>query len=127
MIEELKQLLEIVKDLPHLVMWVLAGLLLYKIIFIGSVFGVIRLTITKLYDFGVTYKLKPKIVQYQIDKHLISTSENKDNFISLLEEMKIATGVYIHDSDIRLVRDLIATYKMEKEIARKKREGENEK
>ena len=48
--DELKLLIDMVKDLPTLAVWVLVGFLGYKLVVIGSVFGVVRLLIIKVHD-----------------------------------------------------------------------------
>lgn len=40
--EELKLLIGMVSDLPAMAIWVLAGYLLYKLVVVGSVFGIIK-------------------------------------------------------------------------------------
>lgn len=58
MIEELKVIVEMIADLPSFALWVIAAFWAYKVIVIGSVYGVIRLAINKFHDFLV----KPKDV-----------------------------------------------------------------
>lgn len=48
--EELKLIIEMIANLPQMALWVLAGFWAYKVIVIGSVYGVIRLGINKAYD-----------------------------------------------------------------------------
>lgn len=50
--EELKLLIGMVNELPTLAVWVLLGYLVYKIAVLGSVYGVIRLSINKLHDWA---------------------------------------------------------------------------
>lgn len=50
MIEELKALIAVVNSLPQLALWVAIGFWAYKVIIIGSVYGVIRLAINKAYS-----------------------------------------------------------------------------
>lgn len=49
MIEELKSLIQVINGLPQLAIWVAVGFWAYKVIIIGSVYGVIRLAINKAY------------------------------------------------------------------------------
>ena len=58
MIEELKIIIEMIAGLPHFALWVIAAFWAYKVIVIGSIYGVIRLGIVKFHDFLV----KPKDV-----------------------------------------------------------------
>lgn len=55
--DELKLLVEMISNLPQMTVWVLVGYLIYKVVVVGSIYGVIRLAIGKLYDWAV----KPKI------------------------------------------------------------------
>lgn len=48
--EELKQLLELVRDLPHLAVWVLVIIFAYKVAIVGSIYGVLRLAIKMTHD-----------------------------------------------------------------------------
>ena len=48
--DELKLLIEMVANLPSLAIWVLLGYLVYKIVVIGSIYGVLRLAITMLHS-----------------------------------------------------------------------------
>lgn len=48
--EELKIIVDMIASLPQMALWVLIGFWCYKVIVIGSVYGVIRLGINKLYD-----------------------------------------------------------------------------
>ena len=59
--EELKELVTMLKDTPTFVLWVLCGYLVYKLAVIGSIYGLIRFAIDKTHD----YLTKPKMVLYQ--------------------------------------------------------------
>ena len=50
MVDAMKEIMDIIKQMPELAIWVLAGLLFYKVVIIGSWFGIARLVIIKLYD-----------------------------------------------------------------------------
>lgn len=98
MLQELKEILGIIKDLPHMVMWVLAGLLLYKITIIGSVYGVIKFAIDKFHD----YLTKEKVIIniWKLDTlHLIDDAK-----LALSDFLHGKLGKshgYIHSSDVR--------------------------
>lgn len=51
MIEELKVIIDMVSKLPNFALWVIAAFWAYKVIVIGSIYGVIRLAINKFHDF----------------------------------------------------------------------------
>lgn len=48
--DELRELLEIVKEMPSFALWVIAGVLVYKVAVIGSVYGVVRFGLGRLFD-----------------------------------------------------------------------------
>jgi len=50
MVDELKELIAVVNSLPQLALWVAVGFWAYKVIIIGSVYGVIKLAINKAYS-----------------------------------------------------------------------------
>ncbi len=50
MFDELKELIQLVNGLPHLALWVAAGFWAYKVIVIGSIYGLIRFFIEKAHD-----------------------------------------------------------------------------
>jgi len=50
MVDELKELVAVVNSLPQLALWVAVGFWAYKVIIIGSVYGVIKLAINKAYS-----------------------------------------------------------------------------
>lgn len=51
MIEALKELVAMVKDLPEFALWILIGFLFYKLFVIGSIYSVIRLGINKFAEY----------------------------------------------------------------------------
>jgi hypothetical protein len=52
--DEIKELLELVKALPNATLFVLAGYLVYKLVQIGSIYGIIRLVVVKVHDYFTT-------------------------------------------------------------------------
>lgn len=54
--DELKILVDMVAHLPQMVLWVLCGFLAYKLAVIGSIYGLIRFCIGKLYEWAVQRK-----------------------------------------------------------------------
>lgn len=47
--EELRLLVEMVADLPHMALWVVAAFFVYKVIVVGSIYGVIRFVAAGLF------------------------------------------------------------------------------
>jgi hypothetical protein len=54
--EELKMLVEMVASLPQMALWVLIGFWAYKVVVVGSIYGVIRFGIDRLHS----WLTKPK-------------------------------------------------------------------
>lgn len=59
MLDALREIILMVKELPEFALWILLGYLLYKLFIIGSIYGVVKLFITKTHDW-----LKNKNRQY---------------------------------------------------------------
>ena len=56
--DELKLLIEMVANLPQMAIWVLVAFWAYKVVVIGSIYGVIRLAIVKLHDWLTTPRFR---------------------------------------------------------------------
>jgi thiamine transporter ThiT len=56
--EELKLLVEMVSNLPAMALWVIAFFFGYKVLIVGSIYGVIRFCVQKGYDSIVAWKIK---------------------------------------------------------------------
>lgn len=55
--EELKELIDLISKLPELAIWVLVAFWVYKVIVIGSIFGIIKLFIVKLHSWLTTDRI----------------------------------------------------------------------
>ena len=62
MLEIIKEAGSILKDLPDLAIWILIGIIFYKVVIIGSIFGIAKLAINRLHD----YFVKPKVIERPI-------------------------------------------------------------
>lgn len=58
--EVLKLLIEMVKDLPQMALWAIVIFFLYKVVVIGSIYGVIRFSITKICNLITTINTNRK-------------------------------------------------------------------
>lgn len=91
--EELKLLIEMVASLPAMATWVLVGFFAYKVVVIGSIYGVIRLLIVKLHDWLVA----PKTTAYKLDGLVI----NEAVALSLAAQLnRLSDSAYIHSNDV---------------------------
>jgi len=61
--EELETLVKLVANLPQMALWVAIGFWAYKVVVVGSVYGVIRFTVAKLHDYMVQRKVIPPEVK----------------------------------------------------------------
>jgi hypothetical protein len=126
--EELKLLIGMVADLPSMALWVLIGYLVYKLAIIGSIYGVIRLAITNLYEWAIKRKELPAIHQEIYLKDIvhgicIHSDETKD---LLMRQIKRVAGKgisigsdYIHKSSVDWLREAIDD-KIEKDADKEK-------
>ncbi len=128
MIEIVKELGELFKLLPETAIWIGAGILIYKIVVIGSIFGVAKLLIIKFHDWGV----RPKLITHNVNLETIendlitcdSTPREFFNFIRGLKGLHPSTrGIsgtskgpkahtrhglqYIHSCDLKWVLEAI--------------------
>lgn len=107
--EELKLLIEMVSNLPTMAIWVLIGFYSYKVICIGSIYGVIRLAISKAHDVIIAKKVEYKEVRPMLDG--ICITGTTDNLIAQLHRLRgRGTGIkseYIHWQSIDWLRQAI--------------------
>ena len=98
--EELKLLISMVANLPTLAVWVLVGYLAYKVVIVGSIYGVMRLVIIKWHDWAT----KPKTVALKIGAKPIdeSTAEALNAQIA-----RVCNGTYYHMSDVQTLREAL--------------------
>jgi len=111
MIEELKLLIEAVSGLPTLVVWVCAMFFVYKVVVVGSVYGVIRFVTTKVCSL---FNNQDKIKVVQIGKTLFVDSPAEQYFLDQMARLKKDGLSYIHQSDIeRLEKAIDKLYEKE--------------
>lgn len=112
MIEILEKAGQTLKDLPELAIWILIGILLYKVIIVGSVFGLIKLFILKLHD----YLTKPKelpVKKVFLDGYFITHDGTYEKFRSVIREMihynsKVSNrDNYLHRCDVEFIKQAI--------------------
>ena len=93
--DELKLLIEMVSSLPAMAAWVLVGFFAYKVVVIGSVYGVIRLLITKTHD----WLTKPKVVVYDLRGICINEPVSLA-LTAQISRLPKTTYNYLHASDV---------------------------
>lgn len=65
--EELKILVNMVATLPQMALWVIAFFFAYKVMIVGSIYGVIRFCVERLYKWAITPKEKLVTVTKDFD------------------------------------------------------------
>jgi len=70
--EELKELVTLISDVPQFVLWVLIGYLIYKLALLGSIYGVIRYVAGELFGWLRAQKVEIKQVRPILDDMVIT-------------------------------------------------------
>lgn len=113
--EDLKLLVEMVSHLPTMALWVIAGFYAYKVVVIGSIYGVIRFVAGRLFDWLEKKKTMPMEMRPVIDG--ICISGQADHLIAQLHRIR-HHSMYIHSTDVQWLQQAIDE-KMESEKAKK--------
>lgn len=111
MIEIIKEAGTILKDLPELAIWILVGILFYKVFLVGSALALIKYCVNKLSIYLVLQsnnKFKPREVttKYDLGGRFITHDGTMDKFLKLLDRMNTGVSVgskYIHSSDVEFL------------------------
>lgn len=117
--EELKMLVEMASKLPQMALWVLIGFWAYKVVVVGSIYGVIRFGIDRLHSWLT--KPKHELVEAKVVMGRILI--NNDVFDRLLGQVERLPSRqkghgYVHNSDMDWLRDAISE-KLERDGERK--------
>lgn len=120
MIDEIKQLLDLVKELPDLAIWSLAGFGIYKLIVYlsttGSIVFIFKLLIEKIHN-AYTSPRQEKPRDVKIDGYFLTSDGTYHDFIAVLRyflnaknkpkpetgktlSFRAFTSEYIHKSDV---------------------------
>lgn len=119
--EELKTLIAMVKELPDLALWVIALFWAYKVVVIGSIYGVIRFVVEKTHSWLTTPKhtLEVKEIRPMLDGMVI-TGQLEPLIAQLRRLAGKGTSIntpYIHDRSVDWLREAIDE-KIEREAAK---------
>lgn len=116
--DELKLLIEMVSNLPSLAVWVLVGYLVYKVVVIGSIYGLARFGIEKLH--GWATRDKTKEISLVLDG--VAWGSGKEAFVAQLRRIVGAPeaphGYYMMTTHAEWLREAIDD-KIAKDQARK--------
>jgi hypothetical protein len=120
--EELKLLVEMVSNLPAMALWVIAFFFGYKVLIVGSIYGVIRFCVQKGYDSIVAWKIKAENKTYEVDRLVITGC-----FSALMDQLRRVRGKgtninsdYIHGCSVDWLREAIDEKIAKDEAAKKK-------
>ena len=116
--EELTLLIEMVADLPQMALWVLVGFFIYKVVIVGSIFGVLRLAIVKTHSWLTTPKEDLVITNHITKLDRLTITGELEPLMNQLERLVGMTtncdSRYIHGSDIKWLSEAI-TEKLKRE------------
>lgn len=117
MIDSLKELVELIDKLPTLALWICVGFALYKLSIIASIYGVIRLGITRLFDYLQT-RSELKIDVVKINDFIITGQE--EALVKQLKRLRWQSasnvsgskvnGTYIHESGVIVLEKALDMY-----------------
>jgi hypothetical protein len=118
--EELKLLVDMVAGLPHMALWVIAAFWAYKVVVVGSLYGVIRLAINKTHSWLVTPRIELRELRPVLDGITIRAELN--SLVAQIHRLR-GKGVsieseYIHSQSVDWLRDAIDD-KIAKDAAKK--------
>jgi hypothetical protein len=105
MVDEIKELIGMLEKLPSLALWVIAAFWAYKVIFIGSIYGLIRFAIDKGHSWAVNPKRRLIEIDVVLDGEVMP--ESKLALISELRRLKSPGLSFIHGSDVDRLRAAI--------------------
>lgn len=111
--EELKLLVDMVAHLPSMALWVIAAFFAYKVICIGSIYGVIRLLIEKTHNWLTKPKNQDVDVRLMLDGRCISGTP--EGLVAQLERIRTRPNAhggyksaYLHGSDVQWLSEAIS-------------------
>lgn len=128
--EELKELINMVANIPSMALWVIAAFWAYKVIVIGSVYGLIRFSVEKIHSYLMKTR-EPKPAQdivHKIDLGGIVITGDKESMLAQLSRLKniskhnIHRNGYIWDTDVEWLAQAI-TDKLHKDLENKVKEN----
>lgn len=97
---ELKLLIELVATLPAMAIWVLVGFYAYKVVVIGSIYGLLRFLIDKTHS----WLTAPKVTELKLGGMTL----NEDVAGALVGQLhRLRSTTYIHASDVEKLKKAI--------------------
>lgn len=122
---ELKLLIQLVSELPAMAIWVLVGFYAYKVIIVGSIYGVIRFGIDRLHSWLTTpkHRLERVDISGVLNGTTITNDGSHEALIAQLNRIRGKglgiNSTFIHHRSVEWLREAIdAKEKSDIEIAR---------
>lgn len=106
MIDELKLLLDQMKNVPDMALWIMGGFLFYKLVTYLSLTGSFVYVVKMLCQTTTDWHQKPKKISYG---HLIIDEKCEIELQDLIKSMR--TTRFIHSSDIKHLQNAWNEYK----------------
>lgn len=107
--EELQTLITMIEKLPALALWVLIGFWAYKVLIVGSIYGLIRFIVAKAHDVLVMRRTKVIDVRPMLDE--VSITNALEPLIVEIKRLRGARAngstLYIHKSGVEFLRDAL--------------------
>ena len=114
MIEALKEIVAIIEKLPHMALWILAGLLFYKVVIIGSWFGIAKLLIERTHSYLTRPPIPKPPEQMYLDDVLCMVPRQR--LIEVLRKIpNLSVYRYIHASHLDWLETAVIEYAKVKE------------
>jgi len=111
--DELKLLVDMVANLPSMALWVIAAFWGYKVVVIGSVYGVIRLAIVKLHDWLTAKEAAKRVpVPMTLGANMIN-AETADALRAQMARLG-GGGGYVHMSDVQRLKTALDALEVKK-------------
>ena len=107
--DELKLLIELVGQLPTMTLWVLAGFWAYKVIVVGSIYGLIKFCVEKAYSYAIKPKTDFVQIEYKFRNAVMASPAVLDGFI--LEIVGLVNHSALDQEHVLWLRDAIAVKK----------------
>ena len=111
--ESLALLVDMVKDLPDMAVYLVFAYFVYKLFVVGSVYGLLRFSVDRLYRAYILPKdvrVKSTVITEKTNK-ITSTKTAQVRLIELLEEFTASRGGLINGTDISWLQEAIINHR----------------
>lgn len=105
--EELKLLVEMVANLPSMALWVIAFFFAYKVMIVGSIYGVIRFAVEHFVKWRTF--VPPVVIPPPLEFKVGTKTINEEVSLALIAQLTRLAGnsSYIHMSNVIELKNLI--------------------